>query len=153
MEEAVARLSGAARSLCVGHLVRDHAFHEGQDEFGAFLIEEDALLDHMEELLAPGGFIVEHHGSALFPERWFDAVVVLTTDNTLLYDRLAARDYPEKKISQNVACEIMQVVLEEAQDSYRAEIVVAMVSDTPEQLQANAAAVAGLVEEINEKLK
>ena len=35
--------------------------------------------------------IVDYHGSDWFPERWFDLVIVLTTDNTVLYDRLQAR--------------------------------------------------------------
>lgn len=38
-----------------------------------------------------GGNIVDYHGCDLFPERWFDAVFVLRTDNTVLYDRLVKR--------------------------------------------------------------
>lgn len=38
-----------------------------------------------------GGNIVDYHGCELFPERWFDAVVVLQTDNGVLYDRLTNR--------------------------------------------------------------
>ena len=51
--------------------------------------------------------------------RWFDLVVVLTCDNTVLYDRLQARNYRDNKIQENVECEIMQVVLEEARESYK----------------------------------
>lgn len=38
-----------------------------------------------------GGNIVDYHGCDFFPERWFDCVVVLQTDNTILYDRLSRR--------------------------------------------------------------
>lgn len=38
-----------------------------------------------------GGNIVDYHGCDFFPERWFDYVVVLQTDNTILYDRLSRR--------------------------------------------------------------
>lgn len=38
-----------------------------------------------------GGIVVEYHGCDFFPERWFDAVFVLRTDNTVLYDRLVQR--------------------------------------------------------------
>jgi len=41
--------------------------------------------------MSVGGNIVEYHGCDFFPERWFDAVFVLRTDNTLLYDRLQQR--------------------------------------------------------------
>ncbi len=46
-------------------------------------------------------------------------MVVLTTDNSILYSRLEARGYPQAKISENVQCEIMNVVVEEARASYR----------------------------------
>lgn len=49
------------------------------------------LLDEMEVMLAPGGNVVDFHSCELFPERWFDLVLVLRTDNKLLFDRLVAR--------------------------------------------------------------
>lgn len=45
-------------------------------------------------------------------------MVVLQTDNSVLYDRLEKRGYPQAKISENVECEIMMVLLQEAHDSY-----------------------------------
>jgi adenylate kinase len=41
--------------------------------------------------MAPGGKIVDYHGCDFFPERWFDIVFVLQTDNSHLYDRLIQR--------------------------------------------------------------
>ena len=70
-----------------------------------------------------GGFVVDHHSSDFFPERFFDLVVVLQTDNTLLYDRLQKRGYAARKIQENVQCEIMHVPCEEARRSYKEEIV------------------------------
>ena len=49
------------------------------------------VIDELEETMQKGGVIVEYHGCDFFPERWFDAVFVLRTDNTLLYDRLQQR--------------------------------------------------------------
>ena len=60
---------------------------------------------------------------AFFPERWFDLVVVLRTNNEVLYPRLEARGYSERKIQENVECEIMCTVAEEARESYKAEIL------------------------------
>lgn len=84
-----------------------------------------------------GGCIVDHHGSDLFPERWFDLVIVLQCDNTVLYDRLEKRGYTVKKIQENVECEIMQVTLEEALDSYKQEIVTKLQSNTSEDQEKN----------------
>ena len=41
--------------------------------------------------MSEGGNVVDYHGCDFFPERWFHVVVVLRTDNTLLYDRLSKR--------------------------------------------------------------
>ena len=48
-------------------------------------------VDELEDVMSEGGNILEYHGCDFFPERWFDAVFVLRTDNTLLYDRLQQR--------------------------------------------------------------
>lgn len=70
-----------------------------------------------------GGVVVDHHSSDFFPERFFDLVIVLQTDHTVLYDRLTKRGYAAKKIQENVQCEIMHVPIEEAQRSYKPEVV------------------------------
>ena len=41
--------------------------------------------------MSDGGIVLEHHTVDFFPERWFDLVLVLRCDNTILYDRLASR--------------------------------------------------------------
>lgn len=49
------------------------------------------MCDALEDQLACGGNIVDYHSCDFFPERWFDLVVVLQTDNTVLYERLEKR--------------------------------------------------------------
>ena len=49
------------------------------------------ICDEMEEQMSEGGNIMDFHTIGFFPERWFDLVIVLRTDNTILYDRLAKR--------------------------------------------------------------
>lgn len=81
------------------------------------------LLDYLEPIMAKGGNIVEYHGCDFFPERWFQLVFVIQCDNTILYDRLKKRNYKEKKIKENIECEIFGTILEEAQESYDESIV------------------------------
>ena len=64
-------------------------------------------------------------------------MLVLCANNTVLYDRLVERGYDQKKVTENIECEIMQVVLEEARESYAAEIVHECASETLEQMDAN----------------
>lgn len=84
------------------------------------------LLDHLEPQMESGGNIVEYHSCDFFPERWFDAVFVILCDNTILYDRLQQRGYNQTKIKENIECEIFQMTLNEAKESYDETIVVAL---------------------------
>jgi adenylate kinase len=122
----------------VGDLVKSAECYESVDEeFDSLILDEDKLLDCMEPLLAEGGCVVDFHSCELFPERWFDLVLVLRADTSTLFDRLVERNYSEKKRDENVECEIMQTVLEEAMESYRHEIVHELQSNTIEQLEEN----------------
>jgi adenylate kinase len=136
------------KHVAVGDLVRDKALHEGKDEeFDSFVLDEDKLLDEMEDMVAPGGCVVDFHASELFPERWFDLVVVLRTDNAVLYRRLEARGYSERKIRENIEAEIMQVCLDEATEAYDAAIVRELRSETIEHMRDNAKLIAEWVRE------
>jgi len=116
---------------------------EWDDDYQSHEIEEDKLLDLLEPRLGQGegGVIVEHHVPDLFPERWFDLVLVLRCNNTELYDRLSGRGYTGRKLEENVQAEIFQTILEEAQAGYREEVVVEMQSETEQQLDSNVARV------------
>ncbi|CAK4660891.1 hypothetical protein LEN26_014439 [Aphanomyces euteiches] len=128
------------RYVNVGDLVKERDLHSGRDdEFDCFLLDEDKVVDEMDDMMSSedGGVIVDFHTCDFFPERWFDLVVVLRTDNTTLFDRLTQRGYNAKKVTENVECEIMQVVLQEAQESYVAEIVQELPSVTVQDMENN----------------
>ena len=95
------------------------------------------ICDELEDLMEPGGSVVEYHGCDLFPERWFDLVLVMRTDNSVLYDRLQTRGYSQHKITENVEAEIMQVIADEARESYAEEIVVELQSNAVDDVEAN----------------
>ena len=92
--EAVLRQTPGYRHVCVGDVVRDKGLHAGAGEHGALLIDEaaeDKIVDELEGAMGEGGVLLEHHSVDFFPERWFDLVLVLRTDNTVLFDRLTKR--------------------------------------------------------------
>lgn len=85
-------------------------------------------------------------------------MVVLRADSTVLYDRLKSRNYPgtpalmntnlllmwrstdptpEQKLQENLDAEIMQVILEEAKESYDEEIVVELQSNNTDEIDSN----------------
>ncbi|KAL3530607.1 hypothetical protein ACH5RR_009929 [Cinchona calisaya] len=126
------------RHINVGDLVKEKNLHDGWDEqLQCHIINEDLVCDELEDMMEEGGNIVDYHGCDFFPERWFNKVVVLQTENSVLYDRLTRRGYTGSKLSNNIECEIFQVLLEEAKESYREEIVVALRSDTIDDINNN----------------
>jgi len=122
----------------VGSLIKEKMLHDGKDEeFDAYLINEDKVCDELEDTMRMGNNIVDFHSCDFFPERWFDLIVVLRTDNSILYPRLEKRGYSLKKISENIECEIMQVILDEARSSYKEDLVWQLKSDTIQEMEEN----------------
>lgn len=121
-----------------------YVFEEGNDGYGVVDLNDngddsDSAADDDDGDLSRGknGIVVDYHSCDFFPERWFDLVLVLRADTDVLFDRLVKRGYSEKKRDENMECEIMQVVLGEAKESYAAEIVYEVPSNTLEDLESN----------------
>lgn len=124
--------------LEISKIAKEYNCIEEYDEiYQCPVLDEDKLLDGLEEVMSKGGNIVDYFSCDFFPERWFDIVFILRTDNTRLYDRLTARGYSGKKLEDNVQCEIFQTILEEAKSSYKQEIVHELSSQTESDLQDN----------------
>jgi adenylate kinase len=88
--------------------------------------------------MARGGVVLEFHAASLFPAEWFDLVIVLRCNNTVLFDRLMRRGYGAAKVAENVEAEIMQVVEDEVREAFEPEQVVVLPSESLEQLEENA---------------
>eukprot|EP00163_Fabomonas_tropica_P011267 TRINITY_DN2190_c0_g1_i2.p1 TRINITY_DN2190_c0_g1~~TRINITY_DN2190_c0_g1_i2.p1 ORF type:complete len:117 (+),score=15.66 TRINITY_DN2190_c0_g1_i2:681-1031(+) len=95
------------------------------------------LLDHLEDQMVEGGNVVDYHTCDLFPERWFHLVIVLQATTENIFDRLTKRGYSPNKVGENVECEIMMIVAQEADDSYEEEIVRNLPSNDLEDLERN----------------
>lgn len=124
----------------VNEIARENNFYDGYDDDRACnILDEDRVVDFMEDRISSteGGTIVDYHGCEFFPERWFDAVFVLRTDNTKLYDRLTSRGYSEKKVQENVECEIFGTLAEEARLSYKEGIIYELQNDTVDDMEEN----------------
>lgn len=142
----IAEVTGL-QHINVGDIVKEHGFFEYKDEdFDSYILDEEKLLDYLESIMSKGGNVVDFHSNELFPERWFELVLVLRTDTNVLYDRLVDRAYNDKKRDENIECEIMQVVLEEARESYDENIVHELASNTIDDLNNNVSRVKSWIE-------
>lgn len=106
-------------------------------ERNSSIVDEDKIIDAIEDDLEKGGLIIDWHVCDIFPERLIDLVVVLRSDTQTLYDRLNKRQYSQSKIDENMDSEIMQVILDEARESYAEEIVVELQSNEIEDMELN----------------
>lgn len=95
--------------------------------------------------MSAGGNIVEYHGCEFFPERWFNAVFVVRCGNTILYDRLEKRGYNATKLRQNIECEIFQLMLNEANDSYDENIISELSGETDDDFNESIAEIVEFV--------
>lgn len=72
-----------------GDIVKEKGCHTGFDEdFQSYIIDEDKLLDELEDPIAQGGCVIDHHSCDFFPERFFQLVVVLRCGQAILHERL-----------------------------------------------------------------
>ena len=96
------------------------------------------VCDELEPLMSQrGGIILEFHSCDFFPERWFQLVVLLRCNNTLLFDRLKERGYKDEKITENVECEIFGELAAEVAESYKPEVTMELVSEEVDHMQQN----------------
>ncbi|XP_013790022.1 adenylate kinase isoenzyme 6-like [Limulus polyphemus] len=124
--------------LNIGEIAKAGQLYDGYDEvLECPVIDEDQMVDELEDKMTDGGKIIDYHGCDFFPQRWFDVVFVLRTNNTILYDRLATRGYRGHKLESNIECEIFQTLLDEAKESYNSQIVYELQSNTPDDLEDN----------------
>lgn len=92
-----------------------------------------------------GGNIVDYmHANDFWPQHGLiDLVVTLRTNNTILFDRYKVREYNNKKIEQNIDCEIMNDIGIENKEYYQPEnedasaTVVELISDDRRDMKRN----------------
>eukprot|EP00920_Eleutheroschizon_duboscqi_P036249 GHVT01087588.1.p1 GENE.GHVT01087588.1~~GHVT01087588.1.p1 ORF type:complete len:215 (+),score=17.26 GHVT01087588.1:144-788(+) len=99
--------------------------------------EETAVTDLPRRKQIFSGHCFDFHSCSFMDPSWIDAVIVLRSDTAVLYDRLEKRNYTHEKIQENVQCEIFQVLLDEARDTFDPEIVRELANDDLSQLEHN----------------
>jgi adenylate kinase len=132
-----------AKHINVGEIVQTHQFYDGHDsELDTHILDEDKLIDYLDPIFDDAqndsiSCITDYHICTVFPERYFDLILVLRTNTEVLYDRYVERKYNDKKRTDNIQSEIMQIILEEAMESYESEIVYEVSSNTIQDMESN----------------
>lgn len=128
--------------LNIANIVREEVLYsEWDEELNCSVFDEDKVGDWLEDKLSGGGFVVDFH-SCDFMGDWFSVVVVLRARTEVLFDRLKARNYSDRKIEENMQCEIFQVLLDEAVATFGEENVLELQSNSLEDITENIKTVA-----------
>ena len=126
-------------------IIQKRLYTAVNETFNVPEFDEDMVCDELEPMMQQGGVILEFHSSDFFPQRWFKYVVLLRTNNTELYDRLAARGYEARKVTENIECEIMNVTSDEVHAAYREDQVVELESNTVADMETNVSRLVALL--------
>ncbi|KAI4247075.1 MAG: hypothetical protein L6R40_001740 [Gallowayella cf. fulva] len=130
------------KHLAINRIAKERDCHDGWDEtLKSWIVDEDKVLDAIEDEVQQGGCLIDWHACNLFPESWIDLVIVLRSDSSNLYDRLKARNYPERKLQENMDAEIMEVLLDEARNAFDPNMVIELQSNDSDDMKSNASRV------------
>ncbi|XP_006773027.1 PREDICTED: adenylate kinase isoenzyme 6 [Myotis davidii] len=126
------------KHINVGDSAGGEQLYDGYDEeYDCPILNELRVVNELGNQMSEGGVLVDDHSCDFFSERLFHTVFVLKTGNSVLYQRLETRGYNEKKLKDNVQCEIFQILYEEALASYEEEIVQQLPSNKLGDLEDN----------------
>ncbi|ODQ78303.1 hypothetical protein BABINDRAFT_9513 [Babjeviella inositovora NRRL Y-12698] len=145
--EYLASHNNQLHHLNISEVAKERNCITGRDDMrDSGIVDEDKLLDAIEPDMEEGGTIIDWHCCDIFPERLIDLVVVLRCDNSKLYERMVNRGYKDSKIQENLDCEIMDVISQEAREGYAEGIVIELHSEDAEQMEENCTRIQGWID-------
>ena len=118
-----------------------HLYTEWNSEFNVPIFDENMVSNEIEPFINDGGAIIDFHSPWIYPWR-------MGCNNTILYDRLKARGNSEKKISENIECEIMEVTADDIKEAFHAEKILELKSEKNEDMEKNLDTVVNAIETI-----
>jgi len=128
----------------VGELIKEKKLYdEWDDEMNCSIFDDDLVRREVRRIISKSqedgkkGVLIEFHSLSFLRKKMFDRIVVLRTDNSVLWDRLEKRGYPEKKIQENVQAEIFMECYNECVDEFDDEVVEQRDSNTDDDMKDN----------------
>lgn len=122
----------------VGKLVTEKKLYKDwNNDFDVPEFDDDMVVDELTDYVPQGAYVIDFHTASLFPEDWIDIVVLLRCNNTVLYDRLKERGYNDKKIKENIECEILEVTADDVYENYDKKRVIELSNEKMEDMQNN----------------
>lgn len=127
----------------LSELIKDERLYDEYDaRLDTYLMDDRKVRQHLQRQLVAKEeeydyCVLETHTVTAIPREIVSLVVVLACRTDVLYDRLVARGYSKAKLDENMECEIMRIVLEEAHERFPRLTILEAASNTEEDLQDN----------------
>lgn len=122
----------------VGKIIHEQKLYTNwNEEFDVPEFDDEKVLEVLEPMIKEGGKILDFHTVDFIPDELIHLVVLLRCNNTVLYDRLKARNYNEKKIRENIECEIMEVTADDVKECWPQEKILEVLNEEVEQMENN----------------
>lgn len=97
--------------LPIGKIIIENKLYDNWNQtFDVPEFDEDKLLEYLSTHydIQAGGLLFDFHSPDVFPEDYFDMVILMRCENETLYKRLEERGYKQEKITENIECEIFE---------------------------------------------
>jgi adenylate kinase len=141
LQMAFASRGATVCTVLVNDLIKSEKLYDEYDShFDTHIIDDRKVRRFLKSYLSSlsADFcIIETHTVTTLPREIIDYVAVLTARTDVLFDRLQARQYSREKVDENMECEIMRIVLEEAVERFGSNKVHEMASNTQEDIEDN----------------
>lgn len=125
----------------VSALIKDHELHDGYDAtFETYLINVSQVRKFLKKHLAKlecDVCLLETHTVDTIPKELPNIIIILSCRTEILYDRLVDRGYNKKKVTENMECEIMRIVAEEAYSRFPFSRIFEMPSNQESDVNEN----------------
>jgi len=122
----------------VGKIILEQKLYTNwNEEFDVPEFDDEKVLEVLEPMIKEGGKILDFHTVDFIPDELIHLIVLLRCNNTVLYDRLSARNYSEKKIRENIECEIMEVTADEVKECWSQDKILELLNEEVDQMEYN----------------
>jgi adenylate kinase len=130
--------------ISVGSMISEQKLYsEWDDEMNCSIFDEDLVRKEVRKTILSSqrkgkkGVVIEFHSLSFLRKKMLDRVIVLRTDNSVLWNRLEKRGYSEAKIQENVQAEIFMECYNEAVDEFGDEVVELRESNSEQDMKEN----------------
>ncbi|OII76622.1 adenylate kinase [Cryptosporidium andersoni] len=117
-------------------------FSEWDDEMESSIFNETMVIRYLQKLfkkckILNKPIILDFHSVDFLSAEWFDIVICLRVETDVLYDRLKERSYPNKKIKENIECEIFNVIYEDITSKFGEGKIISLSNNNLAQQKRN----------------